>query len=147
MNVTKSLNMGNYHYSNYTIVMNMVSNMIKEDDLKWLACAIDSEGTICGSGSRKNRIQIAVYNTNYDFVKKAANLMGTNIYPLTYYVNGEKRIVYSASTSKRMTILKILKQVEPYLVIKRMKAIASIRRILDYYDIADIQLRAYPSLP
>lgn len=128
----------------------MVHNLIKEEDLKWLACAIDGEGTICGNPKNINpRFQIAVYNTDYNFAKRAADLMGTKPYPLKYKVesSGEMRTIYSAYTSKKMTILKILKQVEPYLVIKRMKAIAAIRSILDSYDIADIDLRAYPSLP
>ena len=126
----------------------MVFNLIKLEDIQWLACAIDGEGTISGNPkSIKPRFQIAVYNTDYFFAKKAADLMGSKVSPLHYKVKGEVRIIYSAYSSNRMTILKILKQVEPYLVIKRMKAFAVIRSILDAYDIADIELHAYPSLP
>ena len=126
----------------------MVFNLVKEEDIQWLACAIDGEGTICGNPKSKHpRFQLAVYNTDYFFTKKAADLMGTKPSPLKYKVKGEIRIIYSAYTSNKMTVLKILKQVEPFLVVKRMKAIAAIRSILDSYDIADIELRAYPSLP
>ena len=126
----------------------MVFNLIKKEDITWLASAIDGEGSICGNPKDLNpRFQVVVYNTNYDYAKKAADLMGVKVYPLKYKVKGEERIIYSAYTSNKMTILKILKQVESQLTIKRMKALAAIRSILDSYDIADIELRAYPSLP
>jgi len=126
----------------------VVHNLVKSEDLDWLACAIDGEGTISGNPKSINpRFQIAVYNTDYSFAKKAADLMGVKPCPLKYKVKGETRIIYSAYTSRKMTVLKILKQVESRLVIKRMKALAAIRSILDSYDIADIELRAYPSLP
>ena len=127
----------------------MVYNIVKIEDITWLASAIDGEGTICLSNkeARTPRTQIAVYNTNYEYAKRAADLMKTKVYPLKYKVKDEERIIYSASTANKMTILKVLKQIEPYLVIKRTNAISMIRCILDHYDIADIELRAYPSLP
>jgi hypothetical protein len=124
----------------------MVFNLVKDTDIEWLASAIDCDGTISANWGT-NRVQVAVYNTNYEFAKRAADLMGTKIHPLKYKVKDETRIIFSAHTGNRMTILKILKQIESHLIIKRQKAIECIRGILDFYDIADIELRAYPSLP
>lgn len=118
----------------------MVKNVIvSKEDINWLASAIDGEGSIC-INNKTGLVQVVVYNKNYEYAKKAADLMGCKVYQL-------RSGIYSAYTNRKMTVLKILKQVEPHLVIKRKKAIAGIRIILDYYDIADISLRAYPSLP
>ncbi len=114
-----------------------------EGDIQWLASAIDGEGSIVVN-KRTGVVQMVVYNTNRTYVERAAQLMESKVYKRTY---GKGRILYSAYTNRRMTALKILKQIEPSLKIKRNKAIAGIRTILDYYDIADISLRAFPNLP
>ncbi len=122
----------------------MAVRVVEEEDIAWLACAVDGEGTICVD--KDGRCQVAVYNTNRKFVEKAAMLMGAKVYKLNRK-SSEHRLVYSAYTNKKMTVLKVLKQIESRLIIKRTKAIQAIRTILDYYDIADIELRTYPSLP
>jgi hypothetical protein len=109
--------------------------LLNKEDLQWLACAIDGEGSICGNNKR---FQLTVYNTNYDFAKRAADLIGTKPYPIHYNIKGESKIIYSAYTSKKMTILKILSQVEPYLVIKMGNAREVIDSILKSYDITNI---------
>ena len=116
---------------------------VSESDIQWLASAIDGEGSIVVN-KRTAVVQVVVYNTNRTHVKRAAQLMGSKIYERTY---GKDKILYSAYTNRRMTALKILKQVEPFLKIKQIKALTGIRIILDYYDIADISLRAFPNLP
>jgi hypothetical protein len=113
--------------------------ILPHEDITWLASAIDGEGTIVVN-RRTGYVQICVYNSDYKYAKKAASLMGCKVYRL-------KSGVYSAYTNKRMTCVKVLKQIEPFLIVKRIKAISGIRSILDYYDLADIVLRAFPSLP
>jgi hypothetical protein len=120
--------------------------ILENNELNWLAAALDGEGTICVN-KKNGRIQIAIYNKNFDFARKAARLMGGKVFVLHYKNKLSDGIIYSAKATRKMVLLKMLKQVEPFLVVKRKKAISAIRTILDYYDIADITLRAYPSLP
>ena len=112
--------------------------ILSGEEKQWLACAIDSEGTIYKG--KKGEIQVIVYNTNYDYAKKASDLMGTKIYPLKYKTKTGTRLIYSVYTNKRILALKILKQIEPYLVIKREKAQEGIKQLLGYFDIKDIQI-------
>ena len=126
----------------------MVMPYLEESDIAWLASAIDGEGTI-SIGKSRCIVQIAIYNTNKEYTDRAARLMGCKVYKLDTTKNKIKGLgyCYSAYTNRKMTVLKILKQIEPKLIIKRNKAIEGIRTILDYYDIADVVLRAGLNLP
>ncbi|MDO8618421.1 MAG: hypothetical protein Q7R49_00590 [Candidatus Daviesbacteria bacterium] len=106
---------------------------MNENDKDWLACAIDGEGTI--SISKRGDIQIAVYNTNKEYVEKAARLMDCSIYPLKYRTN---KIIWSAYVCKRMKVLKIIKTIESKLIIKKEKAKEVSDILLSYFEIKDI---------
>lgn len=110
---------------------------MNDGDKQWLASAVDGEGTLVIS---KHSFEIRVYNRSKPYAAKASKLMYGTLCKTEYRPS---RYIYTALCSKRMDVLKILKQIEPYLVVKRRKAISMIRTILDYYDIADIVPRAY----
>ena len=111
----------------------------------WLACAIDGEGSIQAKdheGKRAPQVQLFVYNTNVEFVNNAVRILGgskTLDHDNHSWMErhnsfaGFRQQCYRAQCSNHRDTLPILKQILPYLIIKRAKAEKAIQ-LLELYD-------------
>jgi hypothetical protein len=98
-----------------------------EVEKAWLAAVIDSEGSVViGKLSEKygNRkyVAIQVSNTNKEFVDKVRELFGISTTTPHNYNTFKKGVIYQTRISGKVAVLKVLKQVYPYLIIKKEKA-------------------------
>lgn len=102
----------------------------------WLASAIDGEGSI--TIDKKHKVySLRVTNTNKEFVEYANKLFGerNNLYIDKRKIDGRK-IMYVAHISNKKDVRKILKEIIPYLIIKKQQAIYLLeftKNIRDYY--------------
>ena len=102
---------------------------MKDVDAAWLAAAIDGEGTITVT-KRKNKIvgdgyspKITIGNNCEEFVEKARRIIGHGgIYSRKYEIRGESRITYQFNVGSRGVILLVLKEILPYLIVKKNNA-------------------------
>ncbi len=102
--------------------------MTKLNDVErsWLACAIDGEGYlgIRTTGPKRNQYsRFMVANTDYKFIKKVSKLTGSKI-TTQRQSKGHlgKKTVYWVTVNKHKDVSNILKQILPYLIIKKKKA-------------------------
>jgi hypothetical protein len=119
-----------------------------EIDKAWLASAIDGEGTIRFYTTKHGRkyANVTVYNSNYDYVAKASDIMDCKIYKHSTSNNRlTKKQMYQAMATNRASVEYVLTMIEPYLVIKRDKALA----ILKWYaenppaNLSDVMKRTW----
>lgn len=103
---------------------------LSESEATWLACAVDGEGYIglyheTPMPGKWPTVNVSVINTDRRFVDYAARLMSGFIrtYPQTskssHYGNKD---LHRAEIKGHRMVLALLKQIEPYLIIKRDKA-------------------------
>lgn len=101
---------------------------VLDHEASWLAAAIDGEGSIVRKGPR---VRLIVYNTNRAFVENAARLMGstvgTNSNPNS--ISKTPKPMNSTECSDHKRALIILQFIEPFLIIKKIKAQAAIESI------------------
>lgn len=101
-------------------------------DIVWLACAVDSEGTLdlTSTGKYKGRVykhpRLALYNTNLEFVSHARFIVRDKIgigtvRPMVRPDSLGKKTVYVFTVSGRK-ILPIVREILPYLIVKRDSA-------------------------
>ncbi|MEK6878564.1 MAG: hypothetical protein AABY22_03100 [Nanoarchaeota archaeon] len=98
---------------------------LKKYEKTYLAAALDSEGWMSWSisPSRHKYPQIQFCNTNLDFVKKVANLLdSTNFSERNRKGSLGKKTCYCVSLNKGKEVLNLLKQIEPYLIVKKERA-------------------------
>lgn len=102
-------------------------------DASWLAAAIDGEGSVI-LNRRSRRVRLILVNTNRPFVEKAASLMEAHIYindnPNSIAGNRAKTI-FIAEIAAHHTVLRVLKDILRFLIIKRQKAEDVIAFILE----------------
>lgn len=101
--------------------------MLSELDKTWLACAIDSEGSI---QIGENYVRISVWNTNKEFIEKVARLLGTKCKIHTKRLPNRKP-QYTAYITKRPKVKKLLQQLLPYFIVKRQVTINALKWIQD----------------
>lgn len=105
--------------------------VLSEGDAKWVACAVDAEGTI-GIWRQKHpkfvsgykyRAIVQIVNTNFDFVAHARSLVDgyVTIDQHPKKVNPKHRVCYRAWVSQR-AVLELLTQIQPFLIIKGRQA-------------------------
>ncbi len=103
-----------------------------EQEKAWLACAIDSEGSICLYRTKghdaKNKyeryvIELKIGNTNRAFLDYSKHITGTGWIASFYKANrkGYKPVLQWV-VRRRYSIFQILTQVLPYLIIKKEQA-------------------------
>src|SRR5439155_25824727 len=95
----------------------------------WLACAIDSEGTIY-SHSKSSQPIIVIYNTHKGFVETFARLTQSSISLKKYggYTRQARaKPLYEARLSKQEHVYALLKILLPWFVIKKQKAINALK--------------------
>jgi len=100
-----------------------------EIEKSWLACSLDSEGTV-GIGHRVLNYKgrkisefypyLAISNLNRAYLQHARRIIGSG------YL-GESKGVYQLSIKKQTVILEVLEDIFPYLIIKRKRAHLLIR--------------------
>ena len=105
-----------------------------EVEKSWLACAIDGEGSlgIRSTGLKRNQYsRFMVANTDYKFIKKVSKLTEGKI-TTQRQSKGHlgKKTVYWVTINKHKDVLDILKQILPYLIIKKKKA----KRIITFIN-------------
>lgn len=104
-----------------------------EPEKAWLACAVDSEGSVNLRRDRRHidtmNISVCFYNTNPEFAQRFAELSGGAIYSRGPRAFGKKNLFEVYVTSKAR-IARILLATLPYLIVKRAKA----KQVLDWID-------------
>jgi len=97
-----------------------MSNKLNKFELGWLSSAIDGEGSI-GFDLKTNILRVGIYNTNKNFIDYAKKLLNGNVFirPST----SERKVLYRVEIGSKDKIIFILKQIIPYLIIKKEIAI------------------------
>ena len=86
---------------------------LSEDDKKWLAATVDTDGHISISDGQP---RIGIFNTNRDLVEKAARLINGTVRQMK---SRSKKTLYRTGRHGMWVVLPILKQIEPYLIVKK----------------------------
>jgi len=96
----------------------------------WLAAALDGEGcitTYCRKDKGPNgvlSVAINIVNTNLDFVERFKEFAKVRYKITKYSQNNENwNPQYYMCIGKQKDVLRILKEIEPFLIIKRAKAL------------------------
>lgn len=107
---------------------------LKRWEASWLAAVIDGEGSIglYNYGNEGRRVCIQMSNTSEEFVSRMREIIGggSNVNRISLHKShkGRKQMyIYSLKGSNRC--YKILKQIIPFLVIKKQKAIDIIEEL------------------
>jgi hypothetical protein len=104
-----------------------------EPEKAWLACAIDSEGSVNLRRDSRHvdtmNLSVWFYNTNSEFAQRFADLSGGAIYSRGPRAFGKKDL-YEVYVTSKGRIARILHATLPYLIVKREKAI----QVLDWID-------------
>lgn len=99
---------------------------LEEWQKAWLACAIDSEGNIYAP---VNCVRLEIVNTNIEFVLCVTSMLGDRAKVYTRKRRSEKETqAYTVVLGKQYELREILRQVLPYLIIKKEKARQVIER-------------------
>ena len=105
-----------------------------EIDKAWLACFLDTDGTIYLShwtlknGNKRYRIALNFYNSNRDMLNKISSLVPGKTYFHhrtgidSYGVKRGDSFQFTVRQSKGIT-KKVLKKLLPYLIVKKQKAL------------------------
>lgn len=99
---------------------------MKKWERAWLASAVDGEGCITNNIKNGNNFQIYVVNTNINYLKRAQELTDGRIYIMNRKNMGNRVTCYKLSVFKRAQVLKTLKEILPFLIIKKEKALKAI---------------------
>lgn len=95
-----------------------------EMDSMWLACAIDSEGAIGLHKARNRRRdffpEIAVYNTNYEFIERVSIMFNANVE--SRLKDTSRKMQYFTRTHAIKKLYGVLNRVSQYFIIKRRHA-------------------------
>jgi len=108
--------------------------VLTEPEKAWLAAAIDGEDSIgIYQSSDGRRAQVRVCNTDVRFVERAKEIVGCGSISYSRVHKGEghkgHKPVHDYSLKGSLRNLRLLQQIEPYLIIKRDKALAIIEEI------------------
>lgn len=87
---------------------------ISEEDRRWLAATVDTDGNIYLH--KNGQPEIEVFNTNRDLVEKAAEVLKANV---TAEKREGRKTLYKTRKHGAGAVIPILKQIEPYLIVKR----------------------------
>ena len=117
---------------------------MKVEEKAWIACALDSEGSITEQNCDIRKpcrgcphIRIEINNTNREYVDRVLEIVGEgNIHSKPNLPFGTKPC-HIWVLCKQKAVLHLLRDVDPYLIIKRAKA----REILDRYAKRPVPLR------
>jgi hypothetical protein len=98
----------------------MALAQLTREDCSWLACAIDSEGTVYQH--TKGHPHIVIYNKNRDYVEHFVALTTTNL--REHHGNGLKpSLLFTARVSRSDILLELIPLILPYLIIKKERAL------------------------
>lgn len=110
-----------------------------ETDKSWLACAIDSEGSVFfrdntsdlkfKSRERGRKVSVVVTNNNYEYITKAQNLLGSNKVSFNDRGGNRKR-TYRTGIFGIEDCLNILNQILPYMIVKRDK----VKHMIEHFN-------------
>jgi hypothetical protein len=104
-----------------------------EPEKAWLACAIDSEGSVNLRRDSRHietmNLSVWFYNTNSEFAQRFADLSGGVIYSRGPRALGKKDL-YEVYVTSKERVARILRATLPYLIVKREKA----KQVLDWID-------------
>jgi hypothetical protein len=113
---------------------------LEEKSKTWLACAIDAEGGIYLYHRKKKngtwdgyQNQIAITNTNLDFLKHAQKLMKGRIRPI--HKKDKRRSCFQLRICSQSEIINILEQILPYLIVKKTKALKMLKFLRSHCDL------------
>lgn len=103
----------------------------------WLAGVIDGEGSIglYDYGKQGRRVMVQVTNTNEEFVAKARMLVGAGSSVMRCYYTSKlakeprKLPIYQWGLKGSIRCIEVLKQIAPYLIIKKTKALNIIKEV------------------
>jgi hypothetical protein len=116
-----------------------------EIEKAWLAAVVDSEGTI---GLTKNTLKkkrvitkdqvtyirysalMMIVNTNYEFIDRCQKLIGSNEAKHRRNARFGKKEVWGIFLRNRAQLLSVLRDIEPYLIIKRELS----RRLIEWLE-------------
>lgn len=102
-----------------------MNKRLSPKDWAWLACAVDTEGSITENKSAKANgrmySQIRVYNTEPTFIQHFAVLTGGTLFSYAHGGFGRKKI-WACSISRRAHVQFLLLRMAPYLIVKKEKA-------------------------
>jgi len=105
---------------------------MKETDKAWLAAAIDGEGTIAWYVNRKSGVPyITVCNNHKGFVEKAQKICR---YGGIYSRQAKLSTNYVYTITQLNAVGYILKEIMPYLIVKKKKAEMVLEKILKKVD-------------
>ncbi|KKL85182.1 hypothetical protein LCGC14_1957290 [marine sediment metagenome] len=111
---------------------------MKTEEAAWLACAVDGEGWIGlyrvkGRKYEWDAVEVGISNTNIPFLQKAMDIIGKEHCLIADNHNSKKswgyKVVYRLSVHKYAQVLRVLKEVVDFLVIKKEKALVVIKCI------------------
>lgn len=103
----------------------------------WLAGVIDGEGSIglYDYGKQGRRVMVQVTNTNQEFVAKVRAIVGAGSSVMRCYYTSKlakeprKLPVYQWGLKGSIRCVEVLKQISPYLIIKKQKALDIIKEV------------------
>lgn len=105
-------------------------------DKAWLACAIDGEGTIVfgkrGGKRHNNLVTVAIYNTNRNFLENCQRIAKTGQIRLIHPHRENEKQYFHFVIWKHTPILQLLKEILPFLIIKKLEAEKAIRLIEEH---------------
>lgn len=105
-------------------------------DASWFACAVDAEGSLRLAIANRNPIMIGISNTNKGFLEHAQKVAGCgHIYQVTHERpnasnNYKHKPCFVFNICKHEDVLKILRLIEQYLIIKKEQA----RHIINFIE-------------
>ena len=110
---------------------------MSSEECSWLAGVIDGEGSLglYNYGREGRRVQILVINTNEAFVAHARALVGTGSSVMRCYYTSKlakfprKLPIYQWALKGSIRCVEVLKQIVPYLIIKKALALSIIEEI------------------
>ena len=102
-------------------------SQLTEPEKSWMACAIDSEGSIVLE-PKYNRGNITVANTDLNFIKYAHQLLKPKSKIRSRMRIGLK-MIYITTLADKQGLERILPQIIPYLIIKKHKAQTLLNRV------------------
>jgi len=108
------------------------------EEKAWLACAIDSEGSIIirKVHGKCQYPEILVYNTDVEFLNHFAKIVGTKSRPCKLYksrTSFSKKTTFCLKINRVYLVKNILNQILPFLIIKKDKAKEVLGIIDEFY--------------
>ena len=107
------------------------------EECAWLAGVIDGEGSIglYNYGREGRRVQILVMNTNEAFVAHVRTIVGVGSSVMRCYYTSKlakvprKKVIYQWGLKGSIRCVEVLKQIVPYLIIKKVLALSIIKEV------------------